>query len=269
VQLLTGFGQEHPRGGLEDAIEQLELVLDALTMGAQRCDGECVECHGATTSTGLRVFGVDLVARGDDALAYRQSPGVEVDVAPTEAGDLAASHPSRQQEEPGGPEAVVGGAGEELGRLGGGPHVGLGLRDLRTGRASVGVLLEDAHPHRVLKGTVDERVGVLDALGREAAVAPGAVFPQLGVEVAQDLGGQRVEADRADAGDHPVPRHVGVAPHVVGERLGGWFATSHSSRNSWRVWRPARPGGAASLVASSSLSAASASRRVRKPLPRR
>lgn len=59
----------------------------------------------------------------------------------------------------------------------------------------------------------------LDALGREPAVATGAVLAEVRVEVPEDLRRQRVEADGADARDHALQGEVGVpAPRGRRER---------------------------------------------------
>src|SRR5437867_3931924 len=77
----------------------LELELPPCPQCGHR---SLVERDRAATTGGLRLGELDVVRDRNDRLSHRESSGVEIDVAPTQAQHFAAPHASRRSKHVGG-----------------------------------------------------------------------------------------------------------------------------------------------------------------------
>ncbi len=161
------------------------------------------------TSAAARLGCVDVLLAVDDGhrLVHGQLVPIEMDVGPSQAGDLAAAHPGQCQQPEQRLVAVAVDRGEERGELGRRPHLHLRSACPRRGhRRGVGEAGDVAHHQALALGVVEHlvehRVDVMDARQRQALAEAAAGAQQLGVHRVEVGRAQLLQRDVAEAWQH-------------------------------------------------------------------
>ena len=120
----------------------------------------------------LRLRLGDLWSRVDEhpRVLHREPAELEVDVDPSQAGDLASPHAGDEEQPPHRHESIVGDEGQEPANVGRGPHGHLGVRPSGRDDRVAHVAIDQVPPQRVLQRPAQQPMAVTDGRGRQRTV---------------------------------------------------------------------------------------------------
>ena len=232
------------------AVELGILVLTVLPPGVQDFDGPWVEVDRPARRAGLAPRFVEFVADGHERASDGEMRGVEVDVTPSEAEYLAASHAGVGGDPQRGVVAVIACRCQECPELLGVPHARRVARQRPSlrGVGDLGRVAEDpTAADGVIERSTQDHVDLHDGLVVEPSRAVGAsVVEQVGVQALEVIGTQMPQRDPPDSRDEMevddspvgVPR-ARPQDHLLGRQPA--LGQIHSNREAGSLMASAPP----------------------------